>query len=117
MAAPRQNPLKKNASGNGRRCRSNPPQGGKARPAGRKGWRWIGRGGRESGTPAGLASPGIIATRSARDTPFANVLPGCYSLSGGRSTGIVRRVVLHVDLDPFYASVEQLARPDLRGNP
>src|SRR5207253_10870262 len=57
--------------------------GGKARPAGRRGWRWVRRGGRESGTPAGLASSGIIATRSPRDTPFAGVLPLCYSLGGG----------------------------------
>src|SRR2546421_11436658 len=29
----------------------------------------------------------------------------------------MQRVVMHVDLDAFYASVEQLRRPELRGQP
>src|SRR5436853_7686559 len=78
MAAPRQNPLKKNASGNGRRCRSNPPQGGKRGPP--EGGVGVGseEGGRESGTPAGLASAGIISTHFVRDTPYTCLLRGCY---------------------------------------
>src|SRR5260370_8137111 len=27
------------------------------------------------------------------------------------------RVIAHADMDPFYASAEQLDNPDLRGNP
>src|SRR6266513_3523136 len=49
-----------------------------ARPAGRRGCRWIEEGGRESGTPAGLASAGIIATRRRRDTLYTHLLRPCY---------------------------------------
>src|SRR4029077_19212434 len=68
----------------GHRARNDTPEPslqGKARPAGRRGWRWIRRGGRESGTPAGLASSGIIATQSRRDTAYTRLSPSCYMLA------------------------------------
>src|ERR1700682_633597 len=34
-----------------------------------------------------------------------------------RSVSVTTRSIIHLDLDAFYASVEQLRRPELRGLP
>src|SRR4029077_12204425 len=60
---------------------SYPSLQGKARPAGRRGCRWIRRGGRESVAPAGLASSRIIAAPFRRDTAYTRLSRGCYMLA------------------------------------
>src|ERR1700682_5829704 len=44
-------------------------------------------------------------------------MPACHAAVTCWQDSRVQRVVMHVDLDAFYASVEQLRRPELRGKP
>ena len=42
----------------------------------------------------------------------------CFCIFGSMTTGSVDiRKIIHVDMDAFYASVEQLDQPDLKGKP
>ena len=52
-----------------------------------------------------------------RDTSYTRLLRPCYKPNEPPKIRRVQRVVMHVDLDAFYASVEQLRRPELRGTP
>ncbi|MBY8861677.1 DNA polymerase IV [Nocardia sp. CA2R105] len=72
--------------------------------------------------PGQPVSSGVVGVAGGQRGPRTSVQESGSNLAGAPdiradSEPVARRWVLHIDMDAFFASVEQLTRPTLRGRP